>query len=357
MKAEWGARLLAAVGSVGLVVLTVIAVRVPDEPVELRGRMADDGGWTPNAIAARVGEPLTLRMTSDDVMHGFAIGQSAQPAVDLPPGTWLTTTVTFDRPGRYTYYCTRWCGPNHWRMRGTIDVAGPGARASGDSLPLFLRLKLDLDQAHPSDVVPTETPTAARASGVPAVMVLGGRDLRTQSPVQVWRALRMRPASAGLTDQQLWNEVAAVWLAASSQERLAEGRRLYGDNCAACHGETGRGDGVMAKSLAAGPTSTPTVSEHAGMPGMTGHGTVAPTAFTDRRNMLGASAAFLQGKIIRGGMGTGMPYWGPIFTESQLWALVDYLWTFQFDYASGAGSSTKSRATSPGASAPARKSP
>jgi hypothetical protein len=40
--------------------------------------------------------------------------------------------------------------------------------------------------------------------------------------------------------------------------------------------------------------------------------------------MLGASPALLQGKIIRGGMGTGMPYWGPIFTEAQTWALVDY---------------------------------
>lgn len=343
MRAEWGARLLVAAGTVGLVVLTAIAVRVPAEPIELRGRMADDGGWTPNAITARVGEPLTLRMTSDDVVHGFAIGQSAQPAVDLPPGTWMTTTVTFDRPGKYTYYCTRWCGPNHWRMRGTIDVAGPGARASADSVPMFLRLKIDLDQPHPSDVVPTETPSAARASGVPAVVALGGGELRTQSPVQVWRTLRMRPASAGLTDQQLWDEVAAVWRAATSQERLAEGRRLYGDNCAACHGETGRGDGVMAKALATGPGATPTAGEHAGMPGMSGHGTVAPTAFTDKRNMLGASAAFLQGKIIRGGMGTGMPYWGPIFTEAQLWALVDHLWTFQFDYTSGAGSSTTSR--------------
>ena len=33
-------------------------------------------------------------------------------------------------------------------------------------------------------------------------------------------------------------------------------------------------------------------------------------------------------KIRRGGMGTGMPYWGSIFTEEELAALVDYLWTF-----------------------------
>lgn len=355
MRAEWGARLLVVLGAVGLAVLTVFALRVPAGAVELRGRMADDGGWTPGAIMARVGEPLTLRMTSDDVVHGFAIGQSARPAVDLLPGKWMTATVIFDRPGKYTYYCTRWCGPNHWRMRGTIDVAGPGARAPADSVPLFLRLKLDLDQAHPSDVVPTETPTAARAGGLPAAVTLGGGDLRTQSPVQVWRALRKRPVNARLTDQQLWDEVAAGWRAATSQKRLAEGRQLYRDNCAACHGETGRGDGVMAKLLATGPAAGPAGGEHTGMPGMSGHGTVAPTDFTNKRNMLGVSAAFLQGKIIRGGMGTGMPYWGPIVTESQLWALVDHLWTFQFDYGSGASSSSAPRTTRDSASKPAMR--
>jgi mono/diheme cytochrome c family protein len=46
--------------------------------------------------------------------------------------------------------------------------------------------------------------------------------------------------------------------------------------------------------------------------------------------MLGANSAILQGKLLRGGMGTGMPNWGTIFTEEEIWALVDYLWTFQF---------------------------
>ncbi len=332
MRAEWGARLLVVFGTVALAVLTVVAVRGPASAVELRGRLPDDGGWTPGAITARVGEPLTLRMTSDDVVHGFAIGQSVRPAVDLLPGKWMTTTVVFDKPGKYTYYCTRWCGPNHWRMRGTIEVTGSGARVLADSVPLFLRLKLDLDQAHPSDVLPAETPTAARAVGLPTPVAPDGGDQRMQSPAQVWRALRKHPVNARLTDQQLWDEVAAIWRAATSRERLAEGRQLYRDNCAACHGETGRGDGVMAKTLVAGPAADPSGGEHTGMPGMSGHGTVAPTDFTDKRNMLGASAAFLQGKIIRGGMGTGMPYWGPIFTEAQTWALVDYLWSFQFAY-------------------------
>jgi len=39
----------------------------------------------------------------------------------------------------------------------------------------------------------------------------------------------------------------------------------------------------------------------------------------------------LQGKIIRGGMGTGMPSWGPIFTDDQTWQIIAYLWTYQFN--------------------------
>ncbi len=46
--------------------------------------------------------------------------------------------------------------------------------------------------------------------------------------------------------------------------------------------------------------------------------------------MLGASPALLQGKILRGGMGTGMPNWGPIFDEQQIWDLDAYLYTYQF---------------------------
>ena len=52
--------------------------------------------------------------------------------------------------------------------------------------------------------------------------------------------------------------------------------------------------------------------------------------FSDPGQMYGASPALLQGKIIRGGMGTGMPSWGQIFSEDQTWALTDYLWTFSF---------------------------
>ena len=117
--------------------------------------------------------------------------------------------------------------------------------------------------------------------------------------------------------------MAALWQASASPKSLEQGAALYSQNCAACHGEDGAGDGVFANRTA----SQGDTQDSADM----GHDLKVPADFTDAGTMLGASPALLQGKILRGGMGSGMPYWGPIFNEDQIWAIVDYLYAFQFD--------------------------
>jgi heme/copper-type cytochrome/quinol oxidase subunit 2 len=79
----------------------------------IHAHMSEEGGWTPNTIRAKVGTPLRLQFTSDDVMHGFAIGQMDMKAVNIAPGKVTDVTLTFDKPGVYTFFCTRWCGVNH----------------------------------------------------------------------------------------------------------------------------------------------------------------------------------------------------------------------------------------------------
>jgi hypothetical protein len=50
-----------------------------EDVITLHARMPEAGGWTPADLTVAAGQPLHLRLTSDDVMHGFAIGQSDQP--------------------------------------------------------------------------------------------------------------------------------------------------------------------------------------------------------------------------------------------------------------------------------------
>ncbi len=120
----------------------------------IHAHMAENGGWSPDIIQAEAGKPLHLKLTSDDVMHGFAIGQMDMDAVDVEPGKVTDITITFDKPGIYTFYCTRWCGLNHWRMRGTIEVTGASSSPEPASAPLYVSLNLDIDAPHEAPSIP-----------------------------------------------------------------------------------------------------------------------------------------------------------------------------------------------------------
>ena len=309
--------------TIGFVVVSLPLATSVQTPL-IHASVAESGGWSPDVFHAIVGEPLYLRFISDDVMHGFAVGQMEMQPVILEPGKVSETTLTFNKPGRYTFYCTRWCGVNHWRMRGTIEVTGVSSDPQPVTQPLYLSLSLDIDSPHPSASVPLRNPSVMRGEELlPRLtdlsIYLSTDYYRSHSPVQAFQDL----STKGFTVSQRWDIVAAIWLRNATPVGLAEGERLYTQNCAACHGETGAGNGVFADDLRA--------AGNASMQKM--HGDVAmqsPADFT-RHDLLGASPALLMGKILRGGMGTGMPMWGNILTEEQLWNLVEYLYNFQFE--------------------------
>ena len=233
------------------------------------------------------------------------------------------------QPGTYTFYCTRWCGLNHWRMRGTIEVAGESEAGTAGELggPAVCRAR----------VRPGCPPQRGRHSRRKAPRCRGRRAAqrgavrlhrppdyyRAHSPYETWHEIRADDAFNAYNDQTLWQFTASVWQANATPDDLADGGQLFAQNCAACHGEGGAADGVFADELNA-----------AAMPGtMSGAAMWQPPAnLTDPVRMLAASPALLQGKILRGGMGTGMPSWGPIFTEDQAWDLVAYIYSFQFTY-------------------------
>jgi mono/diheme cytochrome c family protein len=264
----------------------------------------------------RAGEAVRFQLSSGDVVHGFAIGRMNARPVLVRPGAATQFDATFDQPGRYTFYCTEWCSVAHWRMRGVIEVVGTSAATRSEpAAPDYARLGIDIDAPRPAPVPPASRPSASRGaqwqSRVPDTMRTRTFYI-SRSPAQAWQALRDLPAFQGVDDQAVWDAVAWLWQAQASAQAEQQGAQLYARNCAACHGVAGAGDGPSAGVMAGGHMN-PT------------------TDFTDAKNMLSASPALLDGKVIRGGMGTGMPSWGAIFTDDERRAVVDYLWRFQFD--------------------------
>lgn len=330
---EWAARFLVLLLLLAVPLAIVAAGRPDQDAVTLHASMPETGGWQPDHLTARVGQPLHLRLTSDDVVHGFVVhsfkvgagpdGRAHDsPEVEVKPGQIAELSLSFDEPGTYTYTCTRWCGPNHWRMLGTIEVVGEEGddAATPAAAPLYAQLGLDIDAPHPAPAVPQQTPSAGRGESLNLSFpqsLLAREGYLTQSPAEAWLAMRDMPQFTHLSDGDLWDAVAYLWRRHTSAEKLALGETLYSQNCAACHGENGEGDGVFAG----------TGGDSSGQ--MQGQFIEAPTDFTDPA-LLGASYALLEGKIVRGGMGTGMPAWGAIFSDEELQALLDYLWTFQF---------------------------
>ena len=323
-RAEFVSRFLIVVGiALAIVVPTLFWSGTPLIHVS----MAEAGGWSPDTLRAEVGKPLELHLTSDDVVHGFAVGQMEMESVDVLPGKVTDITLRFEKPGTYTFYCTRWCGVNHWRMRGTIEVSGSNPTAELAAIPLYVKLGIDIDAPHEAAVVPSNKPSAGggqQLAGDYEISQFNNTDFyRANSPYQAFESLN----STSLNDSQKWDMVSYIWQSNTTPESLANGKKLYAQNCAACHGENRAGNGVFADDLKA-------AGEASGQ-AMTGSEEMkiqSPADFTNPTRILGASPALLQGKILRGGMGTGMPMWGSIFTEKQIWDLISYLYSFQFEY-------------------------
>jgi cytochrome c len=115
-----------------------------------------------------------------------------------------------------------------------------------------------------------------------------------------------------LSDAQIWDWVAFAWRESATQEAWARGARLYARDCAACHGEQGQGDGPAGRDLPGLQKMMPKLKQ-------------GPADFTDLRRMSALSDVYLQGKVLRGGMGTGMPEFGSLYSLDDQWSVIAFV--------------------------------
>jgi cytochrome c oxidase subunit II len=79
-------------------------------------------GVQSNELYLPVNRPVQFRITSDDVLHGFAIDGMAV-TMDANPGWWVTApTVTPTKLGDYTVRCVELCGLYHTYMWSPVRV-------------------------------------------------------------------------------------------------------------------------------------------------------------------------------------------------------------------------------------------
>jgi cytochrome c oxidase subunit 2 len=77
--------------------------------------------FDPNEIHVPAHRPVTFRLTSSDVTHGFEIVGTNGNTM-LVPGYVSQFTTTFDRPGEYLIVCNEYCGLGHHLMSAKLLV-------------------------------------------------------------------------------------------------------------------------------------------------------------------------------------------------------------------------------------------
>ncbi len=77
--------------------------------------------FVPNEIRVPAGRPVTFRLTSADVTHGFQIvGTNGNTMV--VPGYVSQFTTVFRDPGEYLIVCNEYCGLGHHLMSAKLIV-------------------------------------------------------------------------------------------------------------------------------------------------------------------------------------------------------------------------------------------
>jgi cytochrome c oxidase subunit 2 len=96
-------------------------VTIREDGTVIASVRAEMFAYTPEPIEVPANRPVTFRLTSGDVIHGFhVVGTNANTMV--VPGYVSQFTYTFARPGQYVIACNEYCGIAHHYMVGTLIV-------------------------------------------------------------------------------------------------------------------------------------------------------------------------------------------------------------------------------------------
>jgi cytochrome c oxidase subunit 2 len=77
--------------------------------------------FTPSEITLKKGEPVILRLTSNDRVHGF-MSRPFKIDTDIPPDKPTDVAITPETAGNFTIICDHYCGTGHSNMKMEVTV-------------------------------------------------------------------------------------------------------------------------------------------------------------------------------------------------------------------------------------------
>jgi cytochrome c oxidase subunit 2 len=205
--------------------------RIPDDALQIQGtaRMWSwfftyDNGKSADKLYVPVGQPVKIRLTSEDVLHSFYV-PAFRVKRDTVPG--MTTWVWFvaEQPGSYDLFCAEYCGTAHAAMVTTVEAL------SADEFQAWLASGATVDPieqgaalaqqhgclgCHSVDGSPRVGPTFKGLAGSSRAVSQGGKELTvTADSAYLARSIRepaaeivtgfppIMPPYAGLTDDEV----------------------------------------------------------------------------------------------------------------------------------------------------------
>ena len=117
-----GTILLAGVCEIGLVGVPAMInlTRASDNPkvIEISAKKFE---FTPSQITLKKGEPVILRLSSSDRVHGF-MSKPLKIDTDIPADKSADVPVTPETAGDFTVICDHYCGTGHGNMKMKVTV-------------------------------------------------------------------------------------------------------------------------------------------------------------------------------------------------------------------------------------------
>jgi cytochrome c oxidase subunit 2 len=96
----------------------VASAAVQPQVIEITAKKYE---FSPSQVTLKKGQPVILRLTSTDRIHGF-MSRALKVDTDITPGKTTDIAITPSADGTFMVICDHYCGTGHGNMKMKVTV-------------------------------------------------------------------------------------------------------------------------------------------------------------------------------------------------------------------------------------------